>query len=722
MYYYTEIVARLINAFNVTAVSIMVCVAVVGLLFIILKLFKFNVLGRLKRANIFVKGFCVAALAAFALEATAFNFPYYLRYFAGPPIALSEVGIDQNTGRGGTHDGVQVELLENEIRFNNINRRVTSIYFDMNFDNVETVQSHIGWTDEATTREYTKKFYKYLPYENYALLQSGGKVFELTIIFEGNVRISIEDIVINKPIPFYFSGLRLLAVSLLFFALFAFVHKNLRAKAAYYLFECKFDPENKKQNIVYACTVALLILFSGVCTYSSVSYGTENNTKESAYKKLLVDALIAGRTYLDYGNPEKLLNAEHPCDLFWLLKSEFRNGLNVDWVDDWVWYNGKHYYYYGVVPAILVYVPYKMITGDYLSNWAGVFLFCAIAVILLALLWRYCVTKYMPDTRYVLYLLSFGVCFFASGLNYALRTPVYYAIVQSSGFMFTVAGILLLLKSIDREKINYLKLFFACLCLALVFGCRPNMGIASLMVPIVLWRYRTWKLPLFVMLPYILVAIPLCIYNYVRFGSIFEFGMHYQIGAFSVIGHGLQNPIGKFIRMFVDSVCCLFYPGVLSLRFPFVEGREWPGITLGVVHFNQTGFAIINFPIVFCLFYIFKNIFNKNKLKTFYLLYSSLIIAIAITCFNSLMLGYAGRYILDMASFIIIPSLFCAYYWNSDETSVLPPQYRLKITYILCVASILTGLFLFVKGVPWAHFNLTLYRYLEYSLGIIRDI
>jgi hypothetical protein len=278
-----------------------------------------------------------------------------------------------------------------------------------------------------------------------------------------------------------------------------------------------------------------------------------------------------------------------------------------------------------------------------------------------------------------------------------------------------------LLKSVDHEKISYIKLFFACLCLALVFGCRPPMGLASLLVPVVLWKYRTWKLFIFAMLPYVLVAVPLCVYNYIRFESIFEFGANYQLSGFCVRGYGLQNPIGKLIRMFVSSFGFLFRPITISLCFPFVETRPYNVgfFSWGVFCAYERGPAVINFPICFCLVYIFKNIFNKNKSKRFYLLYSSLIIGLVITFFDSLLIGYLGRYVLDMATFIILPSLFCAYYWNSDKTSVLPAQMRMKITYALCVISILIGLFLFVNGTPFIHHNPTLYRYLEYSLGVI---
>jgi hypothetical protein len=720
-------IAKLIGVFNVAAISIAVCFAVVGLLIIISKVFRFNILW-LGRVSIVVKAFCIAGLTAFALEATVFNFFHYLKYFAGPQTGI--IVKTSETGRSTflSSDGTQIELGENGIRFNGLNRRVTSVFVEVgDYKDLETVQMAVEWTDEMMTQQYTKRLYKYLPYENYAPLQPCGNVSELAIAFSGDDfdRIIINDIQVNKPIPFYFSGLRILVVLCLFVALFALVNKNLREKAAYYLFECKFDPKNKKQNIVYACTVILLILFSSICVYTSVHKDTKYKERFPQYHKYLVSALIAGRTYLDYGNPEKLLAAEHPYNH----QYRIANGYNE--VFDVAWYKGRYYCYFGVVPAALLYVPYKMITGNYLTDYTGVFLFGALAVVLLALLWRYCVKKYMPNIRYALYLLALPTLFLASGISISLRFPTFYSIVQCAGYMFNIAGVLLLLKSVDSEKINYLKLFFACLCLALVFGCRPNMGLASLLVPVVLWKKRSWKLCAFVILPYILVAVPLCVYNYVRFESIFDFGATYNLTGWDMTAYSRQNILSKIFRVIVSFAYYLFCPNKFSMNFPFVSittmGREIDHISLGVRWFYGDVCGMINFPIVFCLLYLFKNIFNKNRPNTFYVLSVSLVIAAAIIVLNSIVAGVAARYWFDFATLIILPSLFCAYYWcqnvdsgviGADSSAI---KNRLSLTYALIAVSIFVGLFISVDAIL-TYRSSTLYRYLEYSLGIFRDV
>jgi hypothetical protein len=305
-----------------------------------------------------------------------------------------------------------------------------------------------------------------------------------------------------------------------------------------------------------------------------------------------------------------------------------------------------------------------------------------------------------------------------------VRLPGFHTLPQSSGIMFAIAGILLLLKSVESEKVNRLKLFFACLCFALIVGCRPNMIFVSLFVPIILWKYKSWKLLLFVMIPYTIVAIPLCIYNYVRFDSIFEFGVSYNLTIFDPTKLGLLNSIGKAMKAFVISIYYLFLPNRYSLHFPFVTQALQIKHDFGfrIDHNYGTG-GIINFPIAFCLAYLFRNIFSKDKPQAFNLMSALLIIAAALAFGIAYSAGNIyGRYMFDFTIFIILPSLFCAYYWCNAQDDVNLHKFKMKITYILLAVSIFVGLFLFVTGVNiHSSHDPVLYRYLEYSLGFIRS-
>ena len=93
---------------------------------------------------------------------------------------------------------------------------------------------------------------------------------------------------------------------------------------------------------------------------------------------------------------------------------------------------------------------------------------------------------------------------------------------------------------------------------------------------------------------------------------------------------------------------------------------------------------------------------------------------------------FHGRYLVDCAVFFVFSSLFCAYYWCDDkqrvcvavvnDVSISQNTVRLKIIYGLLMVSIFVGMFLFVTWsdlLQMYYYDPALYRYLEYSLGVI---
>jgi len=713
-------IALLTRYFNILSATVMGFFAIYGAVTVFFKKSNLNIFRR----NAFIRAFCIAALLALALEATVFNHGYYLKYFAGGESHL--IGVSpQDSTRLVMSDGIWAEQVYDErsdgtrvpsgMAFKNLNRRITSVYIEPVFDDTTDWASiQIIRTDEEATRKNTRTLFRRIPQDNHIPVHSCGNISEIKFLLNSQ----IANIALNKQIPLYFSGLRLLVISCLFFLAILFLNKELRAKTAYILFEYKFDPSNRRQNLVFASLVALLLLFSFVCAFTSTSKSWLEYLPDQQYNRFLTDAIINGRTYLDYGNPELMLIAERPYDVDWLGKNGYAG--NRVWMADWVYYNGKHYCYFGIVPAIILYIPYKLITGDYLSTNAGIFLFIAAAVVMMAMLWRHCVRRYMPNTNFVFYLLSFLTLFFASGLFVPLRFTRFYSIVSAAGFMFVIAGILLLLKSTEREKLNGLKVFFSCLCLALAVGCRPNLAFVSLIVPAILWKHRSLKLAMIILAPYIMVAIPLCFYNYIRFGSILDFGFKYNMTALNTAAHSLLNPVGKFLHVSFSYLSYLFTVNQYTLFFPFVENIPLTDrFAISIPRFYDKGIGIINFPVVFLLAVFFKNLSARIKPQTFAISSAFLAIAAIMIFLNSYLVGLSARYMIDFAFFMILPSIFCAWHWCGGSACNYVRRLRLKISYVLLSVSILVGLFLFAGAVTndFVPGNLELYRYLQSSLS-----
>jgi hypothetical protein len=216
------------------------------------------------RGRAFIQAFCVAAIFAFALEATVFNFQYYLKYSAGGEFETIEISAQDTTVMLTTDTTVaakvqyegkdSTERVANGVKFENVNRRVNSIYVEPNFGNQEHLLMFFLVTDQEGTRSFTKTFLKGFGRDYYIPIQFCGDVTEITAAVFGENRLGgASKIVINKPIPLYFSGLRLFAAACAFFAVIMLARKKLRAKVSYFLFEYKFDPADKKQNLGYLC-------------------------------------------------------------------------------------------------------------------------------------------------------------------------------------------------------------------------------------------------------------------------------------------------------------------------------------------------------------------------------------------------------------------------------------------------------------------------------------
>jgi hypothetical protein len=185
-----------------------------------------------------------------------------------------------------------------------------------------------------------------------------------------------------------------------------------------------------------------------------------------------------------------------------------------------------------------------------------------------------------------------------------------------------------------------------------------------------------------------------------------------------------SNPIAKVNGIFTTITYYLFLPNYYKLYFPFVEYYPAAGHTLyGAFQYRQLGSGLINFPILFCLFYLFKKDFRLCTPEPFRLSAAFIIVGAVILLGTSCIAPwFHGRYMVDFIVFIVLPSLFCAYFWCNSQNSVHQPRTRLKVTYVLLIASIFVGLFLYVLGDEYSPKDPALYRYLERSLGIFRDI
>lgn len=285
-----------------------------------------------------------------------------------------------------------------------------------------------------------------------------------------------------------------------------------------------------KKLILFAA--ALIILSCVVPMGLSPVYNGQAGEYRNQYE-MITEAFLKGQLHFDYEVDERLLNMENPYD------AVARNIQGVDFHWDHALYNGHYYMYFGVVPALLLFLPFRVITGHALTGYHGTQIFSAAYIIGVFILFRLFGKKYFEKMSVSLYVLvCAAVSYFT--LWYAVAAPALYCMAIVSAMALAIWSIYFFVKAVffcesENSAIAYAAL--GSLLGALEFGCRPTVGLSNLVVlPLILIFLQKRGISMRLLgkmalaaLPYALVAAGLMGYNYARFGNPFEFGQTYQL-------------------------------------------------------------------------------------------------------------------------------------------------------------------------------------------------
>ena len=155
--------------------------------------------------------------------------------------------------------------------------------------------------------------------------------------------------------------------------------------------------------LLCACTAVVLLVLWNLYAYS-VDRVRLAEEKGDMYSQMLTDALLDGRTSLDVELSDALSALDNPYDD----TEREAEGLvrDEDYILDAAYYQGNYYVYFGVIPALLFFVPFKWMTGMYLSTGLMTFLLFGIYLIFLNMLMVKSIRKTLPDTPFGLYLMG----------------------------------------------------------------------------------------------------------------------------------------------------------------------------------------------------------------------------------------------------------------------------------------------------------------------------
>ena len=309
-----------------------------------------------------------------------------------------------------------------------------------------------------------------------------------------------------------------------------FISKELNEEQSFY--------QRIEKTILWGAVILLVMFIIRALALNSAYFvkyddlylgGTSSNN--IYYQQL--DAYIKGQLHLDVPVSESLKNLTNPYD------PGQRGGIEYLW--DHAFYNGKYYCYYGHAPIYLVMLPIYWISKYVPTNLfvlqLGVFF--SIFAFLLAALQVF--KLFIKKTNHVFVILTLISIAFGSLLltnntyeygGMVYRIPYAYA----NGFLFLT--IYLFIKGFFGNKSRPIYFGFAALSLVFIVLSRPlELIYLLLFVPIIIRmikdKERATKQKAIDYIPAISVvfigAIIVCVMNQVRFGSILEFGEHYQL-------------------------------------------------------------------------------------------------------------------------------------------------------------------------------------------------
>ena len=670
------------------------CILIILISYIVIYL-----LNKKEKINNKYATFFKSILIAIFLEFTIFNInSYRLDFSKNQSYTYSAEEIKNNT----TNDqaGYSTVVLDN------LDLDVKTIKVEFNVE--RAIQYQICYSDNTTQGRYlpTKDYLKSVESSKYTATYFSGNVKKLEIKYSNATNVSLlENITINEKIPFEFNIIRVCTIILIIMLVYSFKTQEFWKQA--------YSEGNFSQQKVFFFTMALAMLIVYFFNVFNV------NEQTDLYNEKFVQALESGQVHLIEEPSEKLLSLENPYDA--VERSSIKRGIDYIW--DAALYNNHYYVYFGILPALILFVPFHLITGTFLKTAIGVLIFSILSLLIMALIIEKIFKKYFNKLPFKLMFLSEIICLFGSVIIWINVAPRFYEMVSIAGLYFALQGIYLFLTANSE---NYKKrICIGSLCLALAVACRPTTLIASIVIIPILWnllknekdsKKNIIKILLLVGIPYLLVGISLMYYNYIRFGSIFEFGARYQLTM-----NDMRNLKNRLITIPAGFICNLFNIPTFIAKFPFIEVNSNIFEIFSYYYIeDMPGGTFLLSPIAFfCIFGINKFLKKcKNKeLKN--LVITLLIVGIILNMIVVMQAGSTGRYLLDFSwCFVLAGTLiFLENYQNTEtkEAQKILEKIVILIAIFTLIINILTG-FLSISGVSMKMISPKVYLDVEHTI------
>jgi hypothetical protein len=287
------------------------------------------------------------------------------------------------------------------------------------------------------------------------------------------------------------------------------------------------------------------------------------------FYNLMADAFLQGESSLPVIPRPELMNLENPYD----------PGANWNFrLHDASLYQGRYYLYFGPVPALVLFIPFRLLGIGSISQLFACALFSFGAYLCAAVTLLVLVRRLIPNLSHGMLAIALFVLGMCNVMPFVLRRPIVYEVALTSGAFFIMLGILCFVQG-WRKNPSTVSLVALSISWGLAWGCRPIhlfggfvlFGIwVALMVSNKPRRLKDALIPgLALSVPFVFCLAAYAVYNWARFGSLGEFGFSYQLS-------NIYYPKETFWRL--GNLLTGLYLDTLS---PFNWNKEFPFVSLG---------------------------------------------------------------------------------------------------------------------------------------------
>ena len=393
----------------------------------------------------------------------------------------------------------------------------------------------------------------------------------------------------------------------------------------------------------------------------------EIHPEHYGYYNLMADGFLAGRLSLLIEPPKEMLALADPYDP--AQNGPFR-------LHDVSLYQGKYYLYFGPAPAILLFMPWRLLGIGVLSEPLAVALFAWGGLCFSVLLLRRILRAYLPTTPFWLQLTAIACLGLCNGTPCLLRRPVVYEVAISCGYFLMMAGLYLLVAGYEGRR--WRRFALASLMFGLGIAARPTIVLSTLVMfaawLFVLrteyrWRIRSaWREALCLALPFLTCVFFAGLYNYLRFQSWTEFGLHYQLAGSDQRNMSFAHWDCLLPNLYFDLLC----PAQITCEFPFFHvvfnmfdkrpGVVWPGYPAHCIG------ALVNIPITLMLFLAPVVVLRewKRRNRFAWILCSLVGLGVGMVLLFILIASASMRYLVEFMPLLLLPALLVWLYLGNQ--------------------------------------------------------